>query len=123
VGLHVIWTPEFFPPTYAVILLNFNRCHSMLQSMKTYVYERRRGLGKSAAVVGGVYLVGRYVTERLEEVRDKVVQDQIARDRCVSPNMKGIVLCTISVLQSTQKVPAEPAEHFVYNHGFNSDFG
>jgi hypothetical protein len=53
----------------------------MLQSLAGYAYERRRGLAKTCGVVGGVYLVGRYVVNRLEEVRDKVIQERVARDR------------------------------------------
>jgi peroxin-3 len=52
----------------------------MLESLKCYAYDRRVGLLKVGGVVGAVYLVGRYVSERLEEVRDMVVQQRTARD-------------------------------------------
>ncbi|KII91963.1 hypothetical protein PLICRDRAFT_173744 [Plicaturopsis crispa FD-325 SS-3] len=52
----------------------------MLKSVKTYVYDRRGGLAKTTGVVAGAYLVGRYVVERLEEVKEKVMEDRIARD-------------------------------------------
>lgn len=53
----------------------------MLQSLTGYVYEHRRGLVKTGGIVGGLYLVGRYVADRVEEVRDKVTQERIARDK------------------------------------------
>ncbi|KAF8334407.1 Peroxin-3-domain-containing protein [Amanita rubescens] len=52
----------------------------MLQSMRTYIYERRKGLAKTAAFVGGVYLVQRYVTDRLEELKVKLDQEKLARE-------------------------------------------
>lgn len=55
----------------------------MIQALSSYFYDRRRGLAKTAGMVGGVYLVGRYVRDRLEEVKDKVTQERLARDRCV----------------------------------------
>lgn len=56
----------------------------MFHSVRTYVYDRRRGLCKSAAVVGGVYLVKRYISDRLEEVKNKVIQERAARDKYIS---------------------------------------
>lgn len=38
---------------------------------------------KAAGTIGGVYLAGRYIRDRLEEVKDKVLQERLARDRCV----------------------------------------
>jgi peroxin-3 len=38
------------------------------------------GLAKTAGVIGGAYLIGRYVVERLEEVKEKVMQERLARD-------------------------------------------
>ncbi|KAI0061109.1 hypothetical protein BV25DRAFT_1917083 [Artomyces pyxidatus] len=52
----------------------------MLNSVTNYFYERRRGFVKAAGVAGGVYLVGRYVGERLRDMRDKVVQERAARE-------------------------------------------
>jgi peroxin-3 len=55
----------------------------MIQTVSNYFYDRRRGLTKTAGILGGAYLVGRYVRDRLEEVKDKVMQERLARDRCV----------------------------------------
>lgn len=55
----------------------------MLQSLTNYIYDRRRGLAKTIGVFGGTYLVGRYVSERLEEVKERVMQERLARDRYV----------------------------------------
>ncbi|RDB15472.1 Peroxisomal biogenesis factor 3 [Hypsizygus marmoreus] len=52
----------------------------MLRSVKTFVSERRKGLGKAAAVVGGVYFVRGYIRDRLEEVKDRLEQERAARD-------------------------------------------
>ena len=54
---------------------------SMLNSLGTYVYERRGGLKRVAGYVGGTYAVSRYIVERLGEVRDSMVQDRLARDK------------------------------------------
>jgi len=47
------------------------------------VYDRRKGLAKFAGVVGGAYLAGHYAIQRLEEVREKVVQERTAKDKYV----------------------------------------
>ncbi|KAI0049914.1 hypothetical protein FA95DRAFT_1488242 [Auriscalpium vulgare] len=52
----------------------------MLNSVTNFFYERRRGFAKAAGVSGGVYLVGRYVSSRLKDVRDRVVQERAARE-------------------------------------------
>lgn len=54
---------------------------TMIESVKDYLYDRRRGLTKVVGVFGAAYLVGRYVSERLEEVKEKVMQERLARDR------------------------------------------
>ena len=53
----------------------------MLYSLGTYFYERRQGLTRLAGYVGGTYAMGRYMVERLGEVRDSMVQDRLARDK------------------------------------------
>ena len=53
----------------------------MLESLKDYVYERRWRLAKAAGVTGGVYFFGRYIAERIEEVRETVMQEKLAREK------------------------------------------
>lgn len=53
----------------------------MLNALTNYVHERRRGLTRAAGYVGGAYLVGRYVRERLEDVRTRVVQDRLSKEK------------------------------------------
>ena len=53
----------------------------MLQSVKTYVYERRNGLARTAGFVGGAYLLQHYVSDRLEELKVKLDEERIARER------------------------------------------
>lgn len=55
----------------------------MIQPVKRYLYDRRRGFAKTAGLVGGAYFVGRYVVERLEDVKEKVMQERLARDGSV----------------------------------------
>jgi peroxin-3 len=55
----------------------------MLQPLTGYVYERRHGLTKAAGVAGAFYLIGYYVKDRLEEIRDKVNEQRAARERRV----------------------------------------
>lgn len=53
----------------------------MLEGIRNYFYERRKGLGTTAGVVGGLYLLGNYALERLEEIRDQHAQSQKDRDK------------------------------------------
>lgn len=53
----------------------------MLNSVSNYFYERRGGLARFTGYSGVVYLVGTYVKERLEEVKDKVLLERKARDK------------------------------------------
>jgi peroxin-3 len=50
-------------------------------SLVNYLYERRRGLAKTTGVVGGVYIVSRYVSSRLEEMRNNFVEERVAHDK------------------------------------------
>ncbi|KAJ8590699.1 hypothetical protein M405DRAFT_815631 [Rhizopogon salebrosus TDB-379] len=52
----------------------------MLDAARKYVYDRRRGLFETSAVLCGAYAVSRYVNERLEEVKEKVVRERTARE-------------------------------------------
>ncbi|OJA20824.1 hypothetical protein AZE42_08965 [Rhizopogon vesiculosus] len=52
----------------------------MLDAARKYVYDRRRGLFETSVVLCGAYAVSRYVNERLEEVKEKVVRERAARE-------------------------------------------
>lgn len=52
----------------------------MMESITNYLYNRRKGFTKTVGVFGGAYLITRYVSERLEEVKEKVMQERLARD-------------------------------------------
>ena len=53
----------------------------MFDKVRNYVYERRKGLATAAGFAGGIYLAARYILERLEEVREQVVQEKAAREK------------------------------------------
>lgn len=53
----------------------------MFNALGNYVHDRRRGLTKAAAYVGGAYFIGRYVSERLEDVRNSILQERGAREK------------------------------------------
>ena len=53
----------------------------MLHAVANFFTERRQGLTRAAAYLGGAYLTGKYVTNRLEDVREKVMQDRLAREK------------------------------------------
>ncbi|KAG2128811.1 Peroxin-3-domain-containing protein [Suillus cothurnatus] len=52
----------------------------MFDAARKYVYDRRRGLFETSVVLCGAYAVSRYVNERLEEVKEKVVRGRAARE-------------------------------------------
>ncbi|KIJ28565.1 hypothetical protein M422DRAFT_235620 [Sphaerobolus stellatus SS14] len=52
----------------------------MFARARNYVYDRRKGLATTVGFVGACYLAGKYVLERLEEIRAQVVQDKTARE-------------------------------------------
>ncbi|KAF9065593.1 Peroxin-3, partial [Rhodocollybia butyracea] len=49
-------------------------------SMISYLERHRNGLRKAAGITGGLYLVRGYVKERLEEVKEKMEQERLARE-------------------------------------------
>ena len=55
----------------------------MFHALGNYFHERRRGFSKAAGYVGGAYLVGRYVSQRLEDVRVSLLQERASQDKCV----------------------------------------
>jgi len=54
----------------------------MFEGLRKWGYERRKGLATAAGFVGAFYLAGKYVLERLEEIRAQVVQEKTAREKC-----------------------------------------
>ncbi|KAF8876836.1 Peroxin-3-domain-containing protein [Infundibulicybe gibba] len=52
----------------------------MLHSIKTYIHDRRSGLSKVAGLAGGLYVVRGYVKDRLEEVKDRLEEERVARN-------------------------------------------
>jgi hypothetical protein len=54
---------------------------TMLQNLRLYFWHRRRGLAKLAGVLGGLYLVTRYMLERLEEMREALRQEKLAKEK------------------------------------------
>ena len=55
----------------------------MLESVRTYIYDRRKGLSIIAFCVGGLYIAKQYFNDRLEEVKDGMEQERSARERHV----------------------------------------
>jgi peroxin-3 len=63
---------------------HFLRNDSMLHAIKTHVGERRKAFAKAAGIAGSVYLVRRYMVDRFQEMQDKLQEERVARERCVS---------------------------------------
>jgi peroxin-3 len=55
----------------------------MFDTARKYVYDRRHGLFETSIVLCGGYAISRYVNERLEEVKEKVVRGRAAREAYV----------------------------------------
>jgi Peroxin-3 len=66
-----------------VRLLQLSTLSFMLSKFRRYVWERRRGLLKLAGVAGGIYFVANYLLERLEEIREALRQEQLAKEKRV----------------------------------------
>ena len=54
---------------------------AMFHAFGNYFQERRRGLTKVAGFVGGAYMVGRYVSQRLDDVRNSILLERAAREK------------------------------------------
>lgn len=54
---------------------------AMLDRIRSYFYERRRGLATTAGVVGTLYMTGKYVMDRFEEMREQAMEMQRAREK------------------------------------------
>ncbi|KAG6832768.1 hypothetical protein H0H87_000421 [Tephrocybe sp. NHM501043] len=76
----------------------------MLTGAKNFFYERRKGLTKATAIIGGAYAVRGYVRDRLEEVKDRLEQERTARDNLkrrfkqTQENVSYTVLALIATL-------------------------
>lgn len=55
----------------------------MLNNVKDFVYKRRKGVMTAVGFAGAFYLAAKYVMERLEEIREQVVQEKTAREKSV----------------------------------------
>ena len=55
----------------------------MLDAVKTYVGDRRKGIAEAAGIAGGLYLVRRYMIDRFQEMQQKLEEERLARERCV----------------------------------------
>lgn len=55
----------------------------MLTVIQRYVHERRGGFIRSATFLYGSYTLSAYVSERLDEMKDKMLGNKLARDKCV----------------------------------------
>ena len=56
---------------------------SMLDGLQRYLHKRRRGFIQSVTFLCGSYAVSAHVSQRLEEMKDKMVRNKLARDKCV----------------------------------------
>ncbi|EJU01369.1 hypothetical protein DACRYDRAFT_116545 [Dacryopinax primogenitus] len=52
----------------------------MFTKIKNYVYERRNAIGAVAGVAAGVYVVKEYISDRLAELREGVMEDMEAKN-------------------------------------------
>lgn len=46
-----------------------------------YVYERRRGLAKTAGACGGIVLLGQHVSQYLVDMRQTFMEERVAADK------------------------------------------
>lgn len=53
----------------------------MLDRIRSYFYERRRGMATTAGLVGTLYMTGKYVMDRFEEMREQAMEMQRAREK------------------------------------------
>ncbi|KAH9903279.1 Peroxin-3 [Cubamyces lactineus] len=73
----------------------------MFNALGNYFSERRRGLSKAAGYVGGAYFIGRYVSARLEDVRNSILQERAAREnlrRRFEQNQQDISFTVMALL-------------------------
>ena len=53
------------------------------ESVKKFVYDRRRTILSATAFIGGAYLAGHYALRRLEEVRERLIDEKVAKEKWV----------------------------------------
>ncbi|KAJ7594055.1 Peroxin-3 [Mycena floridula] len=63
--LHLFFSREFHP--------------NMFEAVKSVVCQRKGALSKVAAAVGSYYAIRHYITDRVEEVKDRLEQERVAR--------------------------------------------
>ncbi|KAG6865689.1 hypothetical protein C0991_000303 [Blastosporella zonata] len=75
----------------------------MLTGAKNFFYERRKGLTKVAVIVGGAYAVRGYVQDRLEEVKERLEQDRMAKEnlkRRFNQTQENISFTVLALIQT-----------------------
>ncbi|KAI0752605.1 Peroxin-3 [Daedaleopsis nitida] len=73
----------------------------MFYALGNYFHERRRGFTKAVGYVGGAYYIGRYVSERLADVRNSILQERAAREnlrRRFEQNQQDISFTVMALL-------------------------
>ncbi len=75
-----------------------------LKSIRSWIWERRRGLLTTASFLGGFYLLTQYVWGRLEEIRDKVIQDRAAKEKYVVTLCLALVFGVLSFHPSNRTI-------------------
>ena len=69
---------------------------ALATAMLHCIYKRRKGLAKTAGFVGGVYLLQRYVTDRLDELKAKLDQEKLAREAYVVLSLSLLPLAALA---------------------------
>ncbi|PVG01637.1 hypothetical protein CPB86DRAFT_805263 [Serendipita vermifera] len=70
----------------------------MFQSLGRYIYDRRRGLFKTAGVIGTLYVSGKYILQRLEEVKESVLTERGARENLRKRFQQNMQDCTFTIM-------------------------
>ncbi|EJD01903.1 uncharacterized protein FOMMEDRAFT_147078 [Fomitiporia mediterranea MF3/22] len=82
----------------------------MFNRIRNYFYERRRTLWTAAGVAGAFYLAGKYVTERLEDMREQAMQMQKSREnlrRRFTQNQEDIMFTIMAHLRTLENAILE----------------
>lgn len=54
--------------------------------LRKAIYDRRRGIGITAAVAAGTYFICQYLSSKLTEIQDQNERDRVARETYVNYN-------------------------------------